>query len=203
MENLPKTRKEAKDAGLKHYFTGKPCVHGHISPRHISGKCTTCVRDAWQNPSPERQQYRRAYDNSAERTAFRRTYYETHKERFIARAKEQPIEKRRQWNKNWADKNLPYVRAKANERRKRNKQAQPAWLRWKHRHEMQQLYKITKVLNEEAGFMKYAVDHIYPINSPEVCGLHVPWNLRVITRDENTKKTNKLPPPGHEIAFPP
>jgi 5-methylcytosine-specific restriction endonuclease McrA len=68
---------------------------------------------------------------------------------------------------------------------------------------MQQLYRITKVLNEEEGFLKYAVDHIYPINSPVVCGLHVPWNLRVITREENAKKTNKLPPPGNEIAFPP
>jgi|TARA_R110001592_G_scaffold59147_3_gene179358 hypothetical protein len=36
------TRKEAKEKGLKHYFTGKPCPHGHIAQRFISGGCTEC-----------------------------------------------------------------------------------------------------------------------------------------------------------------
>lgn len=38
----------------------------------------------------------------------------------------------------------------------------------------------------------HEVDHIIPIRSNEVCGLHVPWNLRVITRTENRIKNNKI-----------
>lgn len=36
----------------------------------------------------------------------------------------------------------------------------------------------------------HEVDHIVPIRSPLVCGLHVPWNLRVIPKQDNAVKSN-------------
>jgi hypothetical protein len=41
----PLTRQNALANGLKHYFTGKPCKHGHIATRFASTKqCSECVK---------------------------------------------------------------------------------------------------------------------------------------------------------------
>jgi hypothetical protein len=45
--NERKERTEARLAGAKTYFTGKPCKNGHVSPRYtVSGDCIAC-RSEW------------------------------------------------------------------------------------------------------------------------------------------------------------
>lgn len=53
------SRKEAKSLGMTHYFTGKPCINGHISRRVIQGSCCQC--------STENQRARRADPEKADR----------------------------------------------------------------------------------------------------------------------------------------
>jgi hypothetical protein len=36
------------------------------------------------------------------------------------------------------------------------------------------------------------LDHIIPLNHPEVCGLHNTWNFQWLTKEENTKKSNSF-----------
>jgi 5-methylcytosine-specific restriction endonuclease McrA len=36
----------------------------------------------------------------------------------------------------------------------------------------------------------YVADHIVPITHKLVCGLNVPWNLRIITMRENARRSN-------------
>lgn len=58
------SRAEAKAKGLKRYFTGKPCKHGHVSERYIGGKfCIQCekVRDNNESTNKRKKSYQKEY----------------------------------------------------------------------------------------------------------------------------------------------
>ena len=66
MEGLPATRAEAQALGLRHYYTGKPCNHGHLAPRFTSiGKCKECSRIAAMRGYVHTSTKRRAYTDQA------------------------------------------------------------------------------------------------------------------------------------------
>lgn len=69
--------------------------------------------------------------------------------------------------------------------------ATPKWLTKQQLHEMKLIYATRLNVTRKTGILHH-VDHIVPLNHPEVCGLHVPWNLRVITEEENITKSNSL-----------
>ena len=46
----------------------------------------------------------------------------------------------------------------------------------------------------EAQYQQMHVDHIVPINSEFVCGLHCEDNLQLLTQNQNSKKHNKIWP---------
>lgn len=62
--------------------------------------------------------------------------------------------------------------------------ASPAWV---DRIAIRSIYEKAKTLGME-------VDHIIPLRNSLVCGLHVPWNLQLLTKTENCRKRNRFDP---------
>lgn len=59
-----------------------------------------------------------------------------------------------------------------------------------YRVEIETFYKEARRKTDETG-IEHTVDHIEPLNGENSCGLHVPWNLQVMTRRDNDAKGNK------------
>jgi hypothetical protein len=64
---------------------------------------------------------------------------------------------------------------------------------WVDRAEIKCFYDQARALSKETG-IKHHVDHIIPLKSKIVCGLHVPQNLVVITATDNLRKGNRFDP---------
>jgi len=185
----PNNRKEAQKLGNKYYFTGQPCIRGHIALRKTKGSCLECMKEDWVIDNKKRSEKPKS---EASKAAGRR-YYEKNKEAVKARANARPKDEVSQYRKKHKENNPEYYKALTSVRKRRHRSASPPWLTKEHKLAMRQLYlqamKLTKLTGE-----RYVVDHIVPLISDAVCGLHVPWNLRVITQEENLRKSNKLEP---------
>lgn len=111
-------------------------------------------------------------------------------------------------NRAWYERNREDQLEKAKTRRKDNRasrnfynatrhaiklRASPPWLTADHKRQIKSMYKLSEKLTQETG-IRYNVDHIHPLQCKDCCGLHVPWNLTVITARENSRKRNKLIP---------
>lgn len=63
--------------------------------------------------------------------------------------------------------------------------AQPAWA---NRKAIDAIYRRARALRRAGKDVE--VDHIVPLIHPLVCGLHVSYNLRILERSLNAKKSN-------------
>lgn len=147
--------------------------------------------------NPYRGGSRRMYNNCGKRSCpgnvaiLKMLYYERNKEAVKARAISRPKSEIQIYRKNWKVKNRHIVAANTAQRKKHIRVATPKWLTKEQREEIRSFYKEAEILKSTTG-VDYEVDHIVPVRGGSVCGLHVPWNLRVITADENQKKNRKL-----------
>lgn len=190
-EDYPKTRAEAKASGATHYFTGEPCKHGHIALRKTKGVCVECAKIEWQQSVSKRGEYFAKYNRSGRGQEVKRKYYDKNRERVIARASARPPEDKRAYRAKYKEANPELTKAMTSLRRRRFRDATPTWLTKEQKKAIRTLYLHAQAMTNTTG-ERYVVDHIIPLQSDVVCGLHVPWNLRVMTQEENLKKSNKL-----------
>lgn len=115
--------------------------------------------------------------NSEKKAAYMKVYRMRHKEKLAAQ------------EQLWVQANPDKVAMRNAKRRARKLRATPAWA---DREAIASVYEQAQSLRN-AGFDVH-VDHIVPLKSKLVCGLHVEHNLRVLPARENYSKQNRYWP---------
>jgi len=101
-------------------------------------------------------------------------------------------DKIKEYKKEYAKDNPDKRNALQAKRRSKKLQATPPWLTKEHLSAIRDFYIESKTLEKATG-IKHHVDHIVPLQGENVCGLHVPWNLQVLSASENLAKKNHYP----------
>lgn len=133
-------------------------------------------------------------NNKEKKKAQRRLNYLNNKEKITKQISEYQslnkqylLEKQRERSR----RERPKLNAKTAKRRAQKIQATPKWLTKEHFKYIEHLYLQAKELEKLDGIKRH-VDHIIPLNGKNVTGLHVPWNLQILTAEENISKGNRL-----------
>lgn len=212
-EGLPDNYKDAKKEGFTFYFTGNPCKHGHISKRYTNGRnCVACSQEINRRPETKEKNRKWRQENRERKREMGRLDYKKNKQAYLKRAKDNYLGNR--------EAKLEYAKAYYNENKSHIRKYRSSWgennrhLLRKYGADRRALLK-SRTLNLE-GFYKelnelsileiyqsaedwgkitgeeYHVDHIIPLKGENVSGLHVWYNLQVITKEQNLQKKNKL-----------
>jgi len=207
------SRSDAKALGLKKFFTGEPCKHGHISPFRIkksgSYECCQCARVSAKKRAEDRPkrtmlvlQADGSYlgwpcrkcgdirrDKNKKCPTCRAKILKEGKNKYAETRKIKinslTMEERKKINRKNYENYMPLRKMLAAIGKKRRKISRGSFKSADINRELIKIYS-----NTPDGFH---VDHITPIFGKNVCGLTVPWNLQYLPADENIKKRNKFP----------
>ena len=205
------SRKVAKAAGQKRYFTGTECPHGHMAERLVSNYgCIQCAAGKfsiyyqlnadrlntdvkkWRVDNKEQVRKSKALWeslNKERKASWNKKSYQKNRQARIDSMiayKAANLQRCRDGSKNWKQQNHARVIATVRARECRKIMAVP---KWADATETQAVYEEALRLSEATG-VKYHVDHVVPLMGRSVCGLHVANNLRAIPATENLAKGN-------------
>ncbi len=140
-------------------------------------KCTQCREDkpltAYHKQSDKPSGLRSACKSC--RVITRRRAYNKDKERHLA------------VNRAWAEANPDRRAAHSAKRRAFKLRATPSWAQLE---VIKSWYTLAKLFDKTFGEVHH-VDHIVPLQGKHICGLHVEYNLQVLTATENISKGNR------------
>lgn len=179
-----------------------PCAKHPDSLRDSRRRCLTCAKINAKNSrdaNKERLIERRAKNRELLRLRNRVSQAKNKDKIAIYRANNK--EKAAAWRANnkvqikertlaWSNANRHIRNAGIARHYAKRRQATPLWA---NEFFMSEIYHLAK-LREAALGGKWEVDHIVPIQSDLVCGLHVEGNMRVISKLANIQKGNRYWP---------
>ena len=143
--------------------------------KHWCGDCVLEYNEHYYQKNSEvikKNSLENYYNNHEAGIEYRQNYYYENKEDF----------------REYKQRNRGAMRANDARYRAAKLQATPPWVDLK---EIRKIYEEADKLTRETG-VQSSVDHIHPLQGKISCGLHVPWNLQIITLAENCSKGNKL-----------
>lgn len=173
-------------------YLGPTCKYGHDhgggSWRSSNGTCFECA-DArisdWCKTEAGKKSVRATKERRKDASVIaNKEYRQKNKDRIKEYNKRYTLD-----NKDW---HLSYYRAHNAKKRASKIAATPSW---SEADEIDNLYKSAHDMSIETG-IKYEIDHIVPLISELVCGLHCISNLRIIERSANRSKGNRWWPDG-------
>lgn len=144
----------------------------------LKSRCIECCKLTYK---PNSKEYRRSYylKNTDRAREARRRHQRKNREQYRIK------------NSEYDRLHRPERAAREAFRRAQKLKATPPWLNDEHKKLIEIIYKQRYELSLEKGII-YHVDHIIPLISKNVCGLHVPWNLQIISAVENLQKGNRV-----------
>lgn len=192
----------------------KPCKKCGATDRNLGGKCRPCQKshsDAWYKENKERHkalgaiwstaniEKKRASSNKW--AASNREYVKSNSSAYHKANKEKRSTAGRAWRHAnpekakaliaaWFKSNPEKVSVYVNRYRSSKLNATPAWA---DQRQIEEFYFTAHMLGMHTGEF-YQVDHIVPLQSKLVCGLHCEANLQILEAKQNIIKGNRYWP---------
>jgi hypothetical protein len=177
--------------------TWKPALEFALcrgKPRARCRPCHTADAVRWQEQNPERHKQKQM---DWHRKNVVKTHYGPPLPEHIRLQRDRA--RRKRWSdanpdkmnacrKAWTVENAHIGMERVRRRQAAKLQATPPWAS---KQAMQEFYRAARELTKATG-TPHEVDHIVPLISPVVCGLHCEANLQVLPRRANRSKSNRL-----------
>lgn len=181
------------------YCTGCCSTKSILEFSKNSSRCKLCKIKASQlwalkNPEKRKQLSLRMYEkhNDSIRARSKATYEsdkEAHK-KYADQWRRNNPDKRSKICADWQKRNKDKVNFSGATRRAKRKEAIPSWANLE---KIAEIYRLAKIEQEIKG-EKIHVDHVVPLVSDFVCGLHCESNLQILPAKHNLSKNNKYWP---------